>query len=219
MIKTSKKIYHFLGLLDPLKIGQICCPETSLITNQHRVTSHKSENLEFWLNLRKWTWQFYWHNLEMPHNLLRSFCSVWAYRMVHAFPTLAASFPHFTVFFFSSCKAVLYDVWVRRARHNYLLPPFSVDNRTKTTGQPLPAQYTADSNSGVAKPSYSITESIKISKPRLLGGVQTHTDNMRQHLAFNCLKPEIQQDKTVHKNNLTAWSPKFNKIKLCIRII
>jgi hypothetical protein len=48
--------------------------------------------------------------------------------------------------------------------------------RTKTTGQPLPAQYNADSNSGVAKPSYSITESIKISQQRLPGGVQTHTN-------------------------------------------
>ena len=35
------------------------------------------------------------------------------------------------------------------------------------------AQYTADSNSDAAKPSHSITESIKISLPRLLGG--THT--------------------------------------------
>jgi len=78
-----------------------------------------------------------------------------------------------------------------------------VDNRTKTTGQPLPAPYTADSNSGVAKPSYSITESIKISQWRLLGGVQTHTDNMQQHLAFNCLKPQIKQDNTVHKNHFS----------------
>ena len=71
--------------------------------------------------------------------------------------------------------------------------------RPKTTGQPLPAQYTADSYSGVAKPSYSITESIKISQQRLLGGVQTHTDNMQQHLAFNCLKPLNKQDSTMHK--------------------
>jgi hypothetical protein len=89
-----------------------------------------------------------------------------------------------------------------------------VDNRTKTTGQPLPAQYTADSNSGVAKHSYSITESIKISKPRLLGGLQAHTD-MPQHLAFNCLKPEIKQDNTAYKKHFSL-SPYMKRVSIKI---